>query len=369
MRTSSHTGLSRALTVIAAALCVVLGLGAPAGAAHGGGTAPARAATGAEGSGPAGLTGLTGLTLTSVNSGRNLDAQNGNTGDGVFLVTNSAPGYHQKWSALTQPDGSFTLVNDTTGKCAAVGFPLRQQSCNGTAAQRWYFQPVRGTTDVFMIRNTGDNKCVDVVLGAQNDDAWTQTYGCNGSRAQQWRVPAAAAPAALKAAVDHASKRCQKDASTCSWTKGTQAPAEPLPKSCVSPVWYNGTGAPVPWTFTLNTSTGWSSQMGVSFTSGLGTGGPSPVQTSVSLTISGQVSYDLRQDLGNSLTITVPARHYGWVALSELATRVTGEWTFDANGFPWKVTDTVTVPLKSDDQGRASIYLAQTGPEFTSCAA
>ncbi|MGI5479081.1 hypothetical protein [Streptomyces lavendofoliae] len=95
--------------------------------------------------------------------------------------------------------------------------------------------------------------------------------------------------------------------------------------------------------------------------------GPSPVQTSVSLTVSGRISYDLRQDLGNSLLITVPSRHYGWVALSELATKVTGEWTFDANGFPWKVTDTVTVPLKSDHQGRSSIYLARTGPEFTSC--
>ncbi|QGV77122.1 RICIN domain-containing protein [Streptomyces ficellus] len=357
-----HRGLPRTFAVLIASLCAVLGLAAGTGTAQATGQPRATDAAGA-----AGASGLDGLTLTSVNSGRNLDVQNGNTGDGVFLVTNSAPGYHQKWNAVTQADGSFNLVNGTTGKCAAIGFPLRQQSCSGASSQRWYFQPVRGAADTFMIRNAGDNKCLDVVLGAQNDDAWTQTYGCNGSRAQQWRIPSQAAGAALRAAVDHASKRCQKDATTCSWTKGSQAPAEPLPKQCVSPVWFNGTEAPVPWTFSLNTSTGWSSQLGVSFTSTLGTGGPSPVQTSVSLTLSGQVSYDLRQDLGNSLMITVPARHYGWVALSELATKVTGEWTFDANGYPWKVTDTVTVPLKSDAQGRASIYLAQTGAEFTSC--
>jgi hypothetical protein len=93
----------------------------------------------------------------------------------------------------------------------------------------------------------------------------------------------------------------------------------------------------------------------------------SPVQTSVSLTLSGQVTYDLRTDLGNSLVISVPSHQYGWVALSELATKVTGEWTFDANGFPWKAQDTVTVPLRNDDQGRASIYLAQTSPDFTNC--
>ncbi|MFB6979527.1 RICIN domain-containing protein [Streptomyces scopuliridis] len=361
MKPPRHSGLRGTFTVLVAALAVILGLAAQAGTAQADGTAQVDGTAQAAGSG------LSGLTFASANGGRNLDVQNGNTGDGVFIVTNSAPGYHQKWNATTQADGSFTLVNGTTGKCIEAAYPLRQRSCSGSSGQRWYFQPVNGTTDTFMIRNAGDNKCIDVVLAAQYDDAWTQTYGCNGSKAQQWKIPSSAAGDALKAAVDYASKRCQKDAATCSWTKGSQAPAEPLPKQCISPVWYNGTEAPVPWTFSLNTSTGWSSQLGVSFTSGLGTGAASPVQTSVSLTISGQVSYDLRQDLGNSLMITVPSRHYGWVALSELATKVTGEWTFDANGFPWKVNDTVTVPLKSDDQGRASIYLAQTSPDFTSC--
>ncbi|QRX89764.1 hypothetical protein [Streptomyces noursei] len=118
------------------------------------------------------------------------------------------------------------------------------------------------------------------------------------------------------------------------WTKGSQAPTEPLPKQCASPVWYNGTESPVPWTFSLHTSSGWSSQLGVSFTSEVGAGSASPVQASVSLTLSGQVTYDLKQDLGNSLVINVPSHQYGWVALSEPATKVTGEWTFDANGFP-----------------------------------
>ncbi|MFF7651397.1 RICIN domain-containing protein [Streptomyces sp. NPDC007983] len=350
MKSPRLSGLRGTFAVLIAAFAVVLGLAAQAGTAR-------------ADDGP----GLTGLSFTSVNSGRNLDVQNGNTGDGVFIVTNSAPGHHQKWHANTQADGAFTLVNDDTGKCVEAGYPLRQQSCSASSGQRWYFQPVSGAGDTFMIRNAGDNKCIDVVLAAQYDDAWTQTYGCNGSKAQQWKIPSSATGAALRAAVDHASKRCQKDAATCSWTKGSQAPAEPLPKSCVSPVWYNGTEAPVPWTFSLKTSTGWSSKLGVSFTGQIGAGSASPVQTSVSLTISGEVSYSLSEELGNSLTISVPSHQYGWVALSELATKVTGEWTFDANGFPWKAQDTVTVPLRSDDQGRSSIYLAQTSPDFTSC--
>ncbi|KAF4408332.1 MULTISPECIES: RICIN domain-containing protein [Streptomyces] len=310
---------------------------------------------------------LSGLTFTSANSGLNLDVQNGNTGDGVFVVTNSAPGYHQRWSAAPRADGSFTLVNDGTGKCLQTGLPLRQQSCSGAAGQRWYFQPVNGAADTFMLRNAGDHKCVDVVLGAQHEDAWTQTYDCNGTEPQQWRIPASASGAAFEAAVDHAAERCRGDASTCSWSKGTQAPAEPLPKVCVSPVWYNGTDAPVPWTFSLTTTSGWSSRIGVSFTTEVGAGEPSPVQAKVSYSVNGEVTYDLSQELGNSLEITVPSRHYGWVALSELATTVTGEWTFDANGHPWTAEDSVTVPLMSDDQGRTSVYLAQTSPEFTTC--
>ncbi|MEU8708115.1 RICIN domain-containing protein [Streptomyces sp. NPDC048565] len=352
MESRAGRALPRALSVLVAALAVMLGLTAQAGATQADGVS---------------ASGLTGLTFTSVNSGRNLDVQNGNTGDGVFVVTNAAPGYHQQWTADVQTDGAFRLVNDDTGKCLATGLPLAQQSCAGTAAQRWYFQPVAGVENTFMIRNAGDNKCVDVVLASQNDDAWTQTYACNGSKAQQWSIPASATGDAFEAAVDYASKRCQKDEATCSWTKGSQAPAEPLPLQCVSPVWYNGTAASVPWTFSLTTEHGWSSEISVSFESSVTVGDPSPIQTKIGLTISDKVTYSLSETLGNSLEIAVPPGHYGWVALSELATKVTGDWTFDANGYPWKAHDTVTVPLTSDDQGHASVYLAKTGPEFTTC--
>ncbi|MFI1362342.1 RICIN domain-containing protein [Streptomyces griseochromogenes] len=308
------------------------------------------------------------LTLTSLSNGRNLDVQNGNTGDGVFLVTNSAPGHHQQWSAnLSGSDGSFTLVNSATGKCADAGLPLRQQSCDGRASERWYFQPVTGGTGAFMIRNTRDNKCLDVWYNAQYDDAWTDSYDCNGTKPQQWRLPDTARAAAFAAAVDYAGARCVKDTSTCSWRTQSQAPAAPLPKKCISPVWFNGTSAPVPWTFTMTKHTGWTSTLGFKFGTDIGTGSASPVAAKVGEEVSGSVSLNLVEDLGNSLVVTVPSQQYGWVALSELATKVTGTWTFDTNGFAWTADDTLTVPLRNDDQGGASIYVAQTSPTFTNC--
>ncbi|MFF8915921.1 RICIN domain-containing protein [Streptomyces sp. NPDC015032] len=316
---------------------------------------------------------LSKVSLHNVNNNRYLDVQNGNQDPGAIIVTNSAPGYQQNWRInAVGNDGSFTLVNTATGKCVTAGVPLRQQQCGEAGDKRWYFQPVAvngATTNAFMVRNAGNNKCLDVVLGATYDDAWTQTYDCNGSRAQQWTLPdQTTTDAAFDLAVDYAAFRCGKNASTCSWTKGSQTPAAPLPKQCVSPVWYNGTSAPVPWTFSLTTVSGWSTEIGFGLTSTLEGGGGElvPLKVNVAQTVSGKVSMSLSQELGNSLTVTVPQQQYGWVALSELATKVSGEWTFDATGMPWTAQDTVTVPLTSGEGG-ASVYMAQTSDTFTGC--
>ncbi|MFF4603053.1 RICIN domain-containing protein [Streptomyces sp. NPDC001339] len=329
---------------------------------------PAAAAEKAPGTGD-----LAQVTLTNVNNGRSLDVQNGNPDSGAIVVTNSAPGYKQNWHINpVGSDGSFNLVNTATGKCVTAGLPLRQQPCDGTGSKKWYFQPVPGNgakANAFMVRNAGSNKCLDVVLGATYNDAWTQTYGCNNTRPQQWTLPTqAASDAAFALAVDYAAFRCAKDTSTCSWSKASQTPAAPLPKQCISPVWYNGTTEPVPWTFPLNTTTGWTTELGFQLQTSLQGGGGElvPFQATVAHTVTGSVSMNLQKDLGNSLVVTVPPKQYGWVALSELATKVSGEWTFDANGFPWTAQDTITVPLKSGDGG-ASIYMAQTSDTFTGC--
>ncbi|MBC3841008.1 hypothetical protein GXW82_14150 [Streptacidiphilus sp. 4-A2] len=106
-------------------------------------------------------------------------------------------------------------------------------------------------------------------------------------------------------------------------------------------------------------------------------GGPAPVpsgkgtitlQGKVSASVTGSVTNSVSQTLGNTLTIPVPAGQYGWVALSELATQVTGNWTFDLGGFPWSAADSVSVPLTTDPTGGASVYVAETSTTFTSCA-
>ncbi|WP_158575887.1 RICIN domain-containing protein [Streptomyces corynorhini] len=308
------------------------------------------------------------LDFTSLSNGRVLDVQNGSLGDGAFIVTNTAPGHHQSWRLNVDPaDSSFSIVNNATGKCVDIGWPaLRQQTCRGQQSQQWYFQPVSGATDVFMIRNESDHSCLDLIAGAQYDDAWTGLSSCHGRANQQWST----VPEARNLAVEHAARRCQKDASTCSWAAKSETPAAPLPTVCASSVWFNNTSGPITQTFGVQKTTGWSNSLSLKMSGGLTSGDLTELAFKVTLGLEGQITqvWSGSESVNNQVTVPVPAGQYGWVTLSVLATKVTGTWTFDARGLPWTAEDTVTVPLKGSAAGGATHYIANTHPDFTPCA-
>ncbi|MGW7414776.1 RICIN domain-containing protein [Streptomyces sp. NPDC054863] len=305
------------------------------------------------------------LTLKSLGNGRALDVQNGSRDDGAIIVTNTAPGHHQSWRLnVDRTDSAFAIVNNTTGKCIDVGWPaLRQQTCRGQKSQKWYFHPVNGSKSAFMIRNESDGSCLDLVANAQYDDAWTGKSNCHGKPNQQWT----AADGAWDLAVDHGAKQCQRDTSTCSWATVSEAPAAPLPTVCASSVWYNNTGGEITQSFGVNETTGWSSSIGSELSANLAGGAAPALQAGVTSGVSFQSIWTGSKSVDNSVVVPVPAAHYGWVTLSILARKVTGTWTFDARGIPWKAEDVVTVPLKSDPKGGATLYVANTSPTFTSC--
>ncbi|MGW7448934.1 RICIN domain-containing protein [Kitasatospora sp. NPDC054795] len=346
--------------------CAALGLTA----------APARAAAATPAAAPAPLAACASpqqcLTIKSLSNGRQLDVQNGNMGDGAYIVTNSAPGYHQSWRLNVDPsDSSFTIVNNDTGKCIDLAFftpALRQQSCAGQASQRWYFQPAAaGGADSFMIRHAGDNTCLDLLLGGNYDDAWTDQYSCNGTVNQQWST--GFAQAARNLAVDHGAKQCQKDPSSCSWATKSEAPAAPLPRACASAVWFNNTSSAVQQSFAVTDDSGWSNTIGADMGTQMSAGAPGNVLTG---TISSSLKYSNEwhgsRSVNNSVTVTVPTQQYGWVTLAKIARKVTGTWTFDAHGIPWTAEDTVTVPLSSDPVAGATLYIANTSATFSSCS-
>lgn len=347
----------RVLAAVLAACCVVLGFAA----------SPAVASARAADASPLGQ-----LTITSVSNGYSLDDQNGTAGAGSIIVTDSAPGYDEDWSlGAIAADDSFTIVNDTTGLCIDSGLPNRQENCDDSATEDWYFQPVASSSSAFMIRQEGTDNCLDLLLGAPYSDAWTDTYGCNGTAAQQWTLPTAAYQSAYAMALTHAASVCESDSATCTFNATSQAPAAPLPTQCVSPIWYNDTSAPITWAFTISNTTGWTDALAIGGSLALSGGASVVMQGKVTGTLTGTntITLNISQTLGNTVTIPVPAADYGWIELSELAEQVTGMWTFDVGGFPWTANDTVTVPVVTDSTGGASVYIAKTASTFTSCTA
>ncbi|RGD56622.1 hypothetical protein DR950_01370 [Kitasatospora xanthocidica] len=351
----------RLLAALLVTCCAALGLAAaPARAA-----APAASAALAACASPQQC-----LTIKSLSNGRQLDVQNGNMGDGAYIVTNSAPGYHQSWRLNVDPsDYTFTIVNNDTGKCIDLAFltpALRQQTCAGQASQRWFLQPAPGGGDAFMIRHAGDNTCLDLLLGGNYDDAWTDQYACNGTANQQWAT--GFAQAARNLAVDHAAKQCQKNISACSWATKSEAPAAPLPRVCASAIWFNNTSSTVQQSFAVTDTSGWSNTIGTELGSDIGGGAEGVFKASVKTGISFQNVWSGSRSVNNSVTVTVPQQQYGWVTLAELARKVTGTWTFDAQGFPWTADDTITIPVTSDPNGGATLYIANTSATFSSCS-
>lgn len=361
----------RVLAAVLATCCIALGIMAsPASAASAGTAVTAGAAAvtaGAAGADENCGSPLQCVSLQSVSNGRLLDVQNGSRDDGSYIVTNSAPGHHQSWNLNVDPaDSSFTLVNGTTGKCVDLGWPaLRQQTCRGQKSQKWYFQPVAGSTTAFMVRNESDHSCLDLMGNAQYDDAWTGQSRCHAGINQRWSTNSTAA---FNLAVDHGARACQKDPSACSWAVKSEAPAAPLPKVCSSAVWYNNSGSPVSQSFSVTKTTGWQSSIGTQLSTDLVAGAAPALQTRVSATLSFSNLWHGSASVGDAIQVSVPPAQYGWVTLSVLAKKVTGSWTFDARGFPWKADDTITVPVKDDPSGGATIYIANTSPTFTSCA-
>ncbi|MER7845735.1 RICIN domain-containing protein [Kitasatospora sp. NPDC096077] len=362
-RTAAAPAWLRLLAAVLTACCVALGLAAaPAASA-------ASAAPAAPGASAACASPQQCLTITSLSNGRQLDVQNGNTGDGVYIVTNSAPGYHQNWHlSVDSSDYSFTIVNNDTGKCIDLAFftpALRQQTCAGQASQRWFLQPAANSGDAFMIRHQGDNTCLDLLLGGNYDDAWTDQSTCNGTANQQWSTGFPLA--ARNLAVDHAAKQCEKDTSSCSWAVKSEAPAAPLPRSCVSSVWFNNTSGTVQQSFSVTDESGWANTIGAGMTTSMGSGGMSPLTATISSTLSFTNEWHGSRSVNNAVVVSVPPQQYGWVTLAEVARQVTGTWTFDAHGLPWTADDTITVPVTSDPNAGPTLYVANTSPTFTSC--
>ncbi|MCX5078507.1 RICIN domain-containing protein [Streptomyces sp. NBC_00424] len=318
------------------------------------------------------------MTLVSgLPGGQGLALNTGAEPNQQVAVDSAWTGRNRLWRlSVNQADATFEISDRASGKCigllgAADGYDLLAPSnCKGTASQRWYFNP--GPRYKFMIRNVASGKCLTVFGGEMR----TPTPGqpvvaakCQPTGSQLWGVGSDPHAAVWDLAIDHAAKACQATPGSCSWNSESEAPAAPLPISCKSEIWYNGTSAPLDHTFSVTKTTGYSNEMGSELETGFETGAVTSLIAKVTakLKISFKAVWSNSQATADVTRFSVPPGQYGWVELATVAQKVTGTWTFDLDGiYPWTVRDTIAIPLTTSN-GLSTVYSARASATVPDC--
>ncbi len=116
-------------------------------------------------------------------------------GDGCRAVAGPGVGYdtdthRQKYTFLTNRDGTFSIVNQDTGLCvdARLGTKsdrLYLDHCDDSESQGWYLQPTTATisgqqTNRWRLRHASDDKCVNIYREHFGNSAHVGLYDCHG---------------------------------------------------------------------------------------------------------------------------------------------------------------------------------------------
>ena len=99
----------------------------------------------------------------------------------------------QRWRISRNSDGTYSIINPTTGKSLDVaggrtedGTNIQLYDSNGTCAQRWWIEGDSGGYEVFSKCSSGS--VLDVYGGGINNGANIQLHSSNGTEAQKWKI-------------------------------------------------------------------------------------------------------------------------------------------------------------------------------------
>ncbi|GAA5041321.1 RICIN domain-containing protein [Streptomyces similanensis] len=282
------------------------------------------------------------------------------TGDGAQISVTPDGTNYTNWRLIAAGTGTFRVANTNTGRCLYSVQPLVQRSCGGGDSddgQLWHFHPVTGKPNAFRLVRTDESYCLDNRGGLHLWGILAQPNPCDGSAGQEWTVPQAKAPEALKLALDYYADLCSRKTSTCSWTEKSEGQPEVLPRQPASSIWYNDTDATMKQVFTTIYHSGWAQSYSVGLSSSVGVS--APVQAMVTSQLNATQTYTSDETTVNGISIDVPPKNYGWVDFAAVGKKVTGTWTFDADHQPWTADATVTVPVINSAAG-STMYVART---------
>jgi hypothetical protein len=156
----------------------------------------ADAGSGDDGKADGNQTGVGAVVTLVGNGGKCLDATGGSSDDGTRLQLWDCNGTAaQRWTF--EPDGSLVGIGgkclDAQGGRSADSTPIQLWDCNGRAGQHWKHRP-----DLSIVGIGG--KCLDGTGGSSDDGTPIQLWDCNRTSAQAWTVMPTRWPNALGAA-------------------------------------------------------------------------------------------------------------------------------------------------------------------------
>jgi hypothetical protein len=134
-------------------------------------------------------------TVTSVNSGKCVDARAAATANGTAVQQYTCNGSAaQSWQFTPTDSGYYQVgvstapaqVWDETGVSTADGALTQLWLYGGGANQQWL--PVSESTGAFHFVNRSSGKCLDVPSASTADSVQLQQYTCNGTSAQSFNV-------------------------------------------------------------------------------------------------------------------------------------------------------------------------------------
>ncbi|GAA3438974.1 RICIN domain-containing protein [Kutzneria kofuensis] len=177
-------GSWRAGATLAIALLSILVLG-PTGIANAGAVSPAQPSAGW-------------FEIVNVNSGKCLDVrtETGLYSNGAHIQQYSCgDAAGQKWWVWDVGNGYYKISNEASGKCLNVvggwvgwGVPIEQWDCSqATTSATWKIIRVADfPTPVYEFVTQTGGLCLDVPNASTANEVRLQTWGCNGTVAQQF---------------------------------------------------------------------------------------------------------------------------------------------------------------------------------------
>lgn len=135
--------------------------------------------------------------LTPLHSSKPMSVQNQSTADNAPIVQNTWGNQaYQIWQPIRQYHGVHRLVNKNSGKVAALGTGVEQQTWNGAAAQQWRTvycdgAPVSNTLVVdaeYLICVKSSTKPIEIASGSTSNSVQVTIRNFDNAPYQKWRL-------------------------------------------------------------------------------------------------------------------------------------------------------------------------------------